>query len=69
MPGRKGFLYRRCPQCQVVLPASEFPRATGPTFVIAGQQRRKCLQCGFIGMLMSFQVAERPAEPDEGTSS
>jgi hypothetical protein len=60
--------YRRCPDCKVVLRASEFPRATGPTFAIAGQQRRQCPQCGHVAPLMGFTIVERP-ESDQGEAS
>jgi hypothetical protein len=69
MPRRRGATYRRCPSCQVVRPASEFPRAIGTTFAVSGLQRRRCPECGHVGRLMSFQVAARPAELDEGTPS
>ena len=62
MPRRA--IYRRCPECQAVRQASEFRRATGPTFAIAGQQRRKCPECGHIGALMSFPIVERPPRGD-----
>jgi hypothetical protein len=68
MPGRRGFLYRRCPNCQVVLPASGFPRAAGPTFAPTQLQRRRCPTCGHVGLLISFKVIERP-ELDQGETS
>ena len=61
--------YRRCPQCQTVLRASEFPRATTPTTSSAQLQNRRCPECGHTGPLMSFQVAEWLAVTDEGTPS
>ena len=52
--------YRRCPGCQVVRPASEFRRATGPaatpTFASREAQRRRCLKCDHVAPLMSFLV-------------
>jgi hypothetical protein len=68
MPGRRGFLYRCCPNCQVVRPASEFRHATAPTFAPAQLQRRRCPQCGHIGLLMSFKAVERP-DSDQGETS
>jgi hypothetical protein len=70
MPGRKGFLYRRCPACQAVQPASEFRRAGGPTFAASGALRRKCPVCGHTAPLAGFTIAEGPpAEPEEGPRS
>jgi ribosomal protein S27E len=63
MPGRKGFLYRRCPDCQVVRPASAFRRAGGPTFANSGALRRKCPGCGHTAPLVGFTIVERPEAP------
>jgi hypothetical protein len=68
MPEHRSLRYRRCPQCQVVRPASQFRRATGPTSVPGQLQRRRCPQCDHVGPLMSFPVAERPAEPGDRAS-
>jgi hypothetical protein len=68
-PPRSQRLYRRCPSCQVVRPASEFRRAGGLTFARSEAQRRRCPACGFVGPLVGFQVVERPAEADEGAPS
>jgi hypothetical protein len=59
--------YRQCPDCKAILRASEFSRVGGPANAIAGQQQRRCPQCGFVGMLMSFMIVAPPAEPDEWT--
>jgi hypothetical protein len=57
--------YLRCPSCGAVRPANHFRRE--PRSVL--RQARICPVCEHIAPLMSFPVAERPAEPDEGTGS
>jgi hypothetical protein len=56
--------YRRCPNCAVVRPASEFRRAGGPTgaatFAPRAQRRQQGPACGFIGLLRAFRLAEPP---------
>lgn len=69
MPRRRGAIYRRCPQCQAVRQASEFRPAQNRTFALSGLQHRRCPVCGHVAPLMGFQIAERPAEPDEGGPS
>jgi hypothetical protein len=64
MPDR--IRYRRCPNCQVVHQAVDLPRATGPAFVISGQQRRRCPACNHVGPLMAFVFTERPPDQGEG---
>jgi hypothetical protein len=60
--------WRRCPECGVVCPASDFRRAAGgpdlgPSF---GRGRRtRCPACGHVGPLPSFVVVE-PPEAEEG---
>jgi hypothetical protein len=60
-------IYRRCPSCQAVSQASAFRRAPIPFNAPGRLQRRTCPSCGYVAVLMSFVIAERPAEPDEGT--
>jgi hypothetical protein len=62
MPGRTGFLYRRCPDCGVVLPESGFGWVTDTTPGPGQRQRRECPSCGFSGPPAAFQIVERSAE-------
>jgi hypothetical protein len=62
-------IYRRCPSCQTVHQASAFRRAPIPFNGPGRLQRRTCPACGHVALLMSFQIVERPAEPDEGALS
>jgi rubredoxin len=61
--------YRRCPECGMSRPASEFGAVTNSTPGPCQGQRRECPQCGFTGPLAAFQIAERPAKPHEGMLS
>src|SRR5688500_15938398 len=56
--------YRRCPNCQVVRPASAFRHAPGPTFAPAELLRRRCPGGDPVAPLMSFTIAERPEAPN-----
>jgi hypothetical protein len=64
--------HRRCPACQTVRPASEFPRAktaaVGGSFAASGALRRRCPACDFVAPLRDFTIVER-AESDQGEVS
>jgi hypothetical protein len=60
---------RRCPSCQAVRQTSEFLRDPDLVSAAGLLRRGKCPACGHVAPLLGFQVAEPPAEPDEGAPS
>jgi hypothetical protein len=64
MPGRPRITYRQCPGCAVVRQASAFRRAQGPTNAPAQLQNRRCPECGHVGPLLGFPIAERPTQEE-----
>jgi hypothetical protein len=68
MPRPRGAIYRRCPSCQTVSQASAFRRAPIPFNAPGRLQRRTCPACGYVAVLMAFQIVARP-ESDQGESS
>jgi hypothetical protein len=54
-------IYRRCPACETVRPASEYPRSmSGQGARFGSGWRSRCPSCGHVGATRNFPQVEPP---------